>query len=204
MATPTSIRPAGDQLIVSFDDGSRAVAYPGVGGLWRIRAGTAGTDPGTGGSTGGTPAPGGGTTPVDAADDYPWPNGDPNVISPLGYAYVNCTDFVAWRMNRDVGVVSKPWTWTWGTMRITNGDAVGWRPDWQTHGWGVDIAPVAGCIAWHGLEYGDYGHVEYVRTVNKDGTVDCEGYNLRQYGEGKYYHRILATSDVASFLSAPH
>src|SRR4051812_28085855 len=36
---------------------------------------------------------------VSAADDYPWPNANPNSLSPLRFNYRNCTDFVAWRLN---------------------------------------------------------------------------------------------------------
>lgn len=193
MVAATHITRLGNQLQLFYEDGSRAIGYPQSAEVWLISSVA-----GTGGSPGDTTG-----TPTAANDDYPWPNGNENQISPLGYAYVNCTDFVAWRMNRDVGVVSSPWRWTYGTMRIANGDAIGWKADWQSHGWGVDIEPVAGCIGWHGSEYGSFGHVEYVRAVNSDGSLDMEGYNLLQYGHGKYYHRTLAKSDVASFLSPP-
>jgi hypothetical protein len=42
-----------------------------------------------------------------AGNDYPWPTADPGQMSPLRFNR-NCTDFVAWRLNTQVGVRSAP------------------------------------------------------------------------------------------------
>lgn len=52
MANVTNIREFGNQLAVSFDDGTRQLAYPTGGGLWII-SGAGGSDSGPGGPGGG-------------------------------------------------------------------------------------------------------------------------------------------------------
>lgn len=197
MATLTSIRQIGDQLLAVFDDGSRAVGYPTSSGIFLVRGGTSGTDPSGGGSTGGHQ--------IDPADDYPWPNATINTLSPLGYDYRECVDFVAWRLNRDADVVAAPWKYTWGgNLRPAggDGDAIGWRHDWQLNGWPVDIDPVPGCVAWFSSEVGVLGHVAYVQAVNSDGTVLLEQYNWGDKPHA-YSTRTCTTATPDSYLSIP-
>lgn len=54
MANVTHVQQFGNQLAVLFDDGTKRLAKPTVGGLWIVGAasGGGGTDPGTGGGTG--------------------------------------------------------------------------------------------------------------------------------------------------------
>src|SRR5947209_19066140 len=64
-----------------------------------------------------------------AINDYPWPSSDPNLLSPLGFDYRNCTDFVAWRLNKQQGVTASPWAFTWSTLGFPagKGNAVDWK-----------------------------------------------------------------------------
>src|SRR4051812_20162027 len=99
MAGILNVQSYGNQLAVGLDDGTKVFAYPTNSGMW-IASQNADL----------TPSPGTGPEPIrDARDDYPWPKGTVNSISPLGYGYRECVDFVAWRMNRDHGTTSNPW-----------------------------------------------------------------------------------------------
>jgi hypothetical protein len=137
-----------------------------------------------------------------STNDYPWKTAPVNGLSPLRYSYRDCVDFVAWRINRDSGVKKAPWKWTWGNLRKTNGNAIGWKHDWELHGWKTGITPVPGAIAWFGSSAGALGHVAYVQavdTVNK--TVHLEEYN---WGAKQAYHtRTIKWSSVDSFLASP-
>jgi surface antigen len=145
------------------------------------------------------------TTSVDypkATNDYPWKTAPVNGLSPLRYSYRDCVDFVAWRINRDSGHTKAPWKWTWANLRKTNGNAIGWKHDWELHGWKTGITPVPGCIAWFGSSAGAYGHVAYVQAVDTDNkTVHLEEYN---WGAKQAYHtRTIKWSSVGSFLESP-
>ena len=184
MPSLTAIRGRGDQLTVSLDDGSSVLCVPTGQGLWlptrraSVPTGAGGETAVPGGAAGASP--GSVSAPVD---DYPWPNAPENDISPLRYSYRDCTDFVAWRINRDNGVTAAPWKYTWGQLRPQGGDgnAIGWRGDWQVLGLKVDLAPAAGLIGWLGSKAGTYGHVCYVQAVASDGTVTVEEYNWLPY-----------------------
>lgn len=195
----------GDSMRAVDTNGTQRLLVPTGRGIWV--ANTSGVSQGSGGepySGGGTAnyAPGSVAAPVD---DYPWPNAPQNDISPLGYSYRDCVDFVAWRINRDAGVTHSPWRWTWGNMRITNGDAIGWRADWATHGWDVDLPAAAGLIGWFGTKVGAYGHVNYIQAVASDGTLHVEEYN---WGDTQAYgQRDIAPGSPYypdSILGMPH
>ncbi|MBH0008675.1 CHAP domain-containing protein [Salinibacterium sp. SWN1162] len=128
-------------------------------------------------------------------DDYPWPTAD-DTLSPLNYYYRQCTDFVAWRLNRDVGSFAAPFRWAWSDLTPNGGDAYQWKSAWEAHGWTVSDAPVAGAVAWFGWD----NHVAYVKQVNSDGSVLLEEYNYvyRSYGQ-----RTLQPSEVEAFLYPP-
>lgn len=198
-----NVQEIGNGLIAHFDDNS-VVTLTRVGGLWIAQSpGVAQGAGGEGYTDGGTASntPGSVTAPVD---DYPWPSAPENDFSPLGYSYRDCVDFVAWRINRDDGVTHSPWKYVWGNMRITNGNAIGWRPDWITHGWGVDLPAAAGRIGWYGSKVGQYGHVNYVQSVATDGTIHVEEYNWGS--TQKYGQRDIAPGSPYypdSFLAIP-
>lgn len=128
-------------------------------------------------------------------DDYPWATAG-YTLSPLNYYYRQCTDFVAWRLNRDVGSFSAPYRWAWSDLTPNGGNASQWKDAWDAHGWTVSAAPVVGSVAWFGWD----NHVAYVKAVNADGSVLLEEYN---YVNRVYSQRTLASADVEAFLYPP-
>ncbi|MBH0109503.1 CHAP domain-containing protein [Salinibacterium sp. NG22] len=128
-------------------------------------------------------------------DDYPWPTAGSS-LSPLNYYYRQCTDFVAWRLNRDVGSFAAPFRWAWADLTPNGGDAYQWKSAWETHGWTVSATPVVGSVAWFGWD----NHVSYVKQVNSDGSVLLEEYN---YVYLSYGQRTIPASEVESFLYPP-
>jgi hypothetical protein len=203
MASITSIRPAGNALSINYSDGTSQLCFK-AGTLW-IPTGGQGVPTGAGGEVddpGTGAAPGSSAAPVD---DYPWPDADPDAFSPLKYSYRDCTDFAAWRVNRDKGCTSAPWQYTWANLRIVNGNAIGWRADWLTHGWGVSTSAAAGKLGWYGSKAGSYGHVNYVQSVAGDGTVHMEEYNWGDAHQA-YNERDAAPGSAYypdAFLSMP-
>ena len=133
-------------------------------------------------------------------DDYPWPyettDADGGGLSPLGYYYRECVDFVAWRLNRDAGSTSGGWRWTWGSLTPGGGNASSWANAWSAHGWATGKTPVVGAVAWF-----NYNHVAYVQSVGADGSVVLEEYNWM--GSHAYHTRTVAPSDVPLFLYPP-
>ncbi len=129
-------------------------------------------------------------------DDYPWWNQTPNDygggLSPLGYYYRECVDFVAWRLNRDAGSTAAPWRWAWANL--ASGSAYRWESEWRAHGWVVSSEPVTGAVAWF-----PYNHVAYVQSVG-DGTVVLEEYNWNS--DHSYHTRTIAWGD-AIYLYPP-
>jgi surface antigen len=127
-------------------------------------------------------------------DDYPWRSAGYS-LSPLGYYYRQCVDFVAWRLNRDAGVTQAPWKWTWSTLTPNGGDASQWQRAWIAHGWETSAVPVVGSVAWF---VGD--HVAYVKAIEGDNVV-IEEYN----GEASraYAERTIPIASVGRFLYPP-
>ncbi|WP_160141117.1 MULTISPECIES: CHAP domain-containing protein [Cryobacterium] len=133
-------------------------------------------------------------------DDYPWFDQAPDTqgggLSPLGYYYRECVDFVAWRLNRDAGATSAPWAWTWGSLTPGGGDASSWSSAWSNHGWATGKTPVVGAVAWF-----TYNHVAYVQSINANGSVVLEEYNWM--GSHAYHTRTVSASEVPKFLYPP-
>jgi surface antigen len=127
-------------------------------------------------------------------DDYPWRDAG-NTLSPLGYYYRQCVDFVAWRLNRDQGVTSAPWKWVWSNLTPNGGDASQWKAAWIAHGWPVSSTPVVGSVAWF---VGD--HVAYVHSID-GANVTIEEYNGQ--ASRSYAMRTIPISSVGAFLYAP-
>jgi surface antigen len=132
--------------------------------------------------------------PQQAGDDYPW-RASSGGLSPLGYVTRQCTDFVAWRINRDHGTTN-PFVYTWSLMTPGGGSASRWASAWNRNGWQTSNTPVPGAVAWF-----TGNHVAYVKSVNSDGTVDLEEYNWG--GDASYHTRTIAASSVALFLYPP-
>jgi surface antigen len=127
-------------------------------------------------------------------DDYPWRDAGYS-LSPLGYYYRQCVDFVAWRLNRDQGVTSAPWKWVWSNLTPNGGDASQWEKAWIAHGWVTSTTPIVGSVAWF---VGD--HVAYVHSID-GANVTIEEYN----GEASraYAMRTIPISSVGQFLYPP-
>ena len=133
-------------------------------------------------------------------DDYPWFDRATDTqgggLSPLGYYYRECVDFVAWRLNRDAGSNGSPWSWTWSNLTPGGGNASAWASAWSDHGWATGDTPVVGAVAWF-----DYNHVAYVQSINSDGSVMLEEYNWNS--SHAYHTRTVAASEVPLFLYPP-
>ena len=133
-------------------------------------------------------------------DDYPWfyelSEYQGASLSPLNYYYRQCTDFVAWRLNRDADWFEAPFKWVWSTLTPTGGNASQWEYAWEQHNWTVSKTPIVGSVAWFGWS----NHVAYVKSVNADGTITVEEYN---YVPNVYGQRTIPVSSVESFLYPP-
>jgi surface antigen len=137
-----------------------------------------------------------------AGNDYPWQSSPVDTLSPLGYDYRECVDFVAYRLNRDAGVTSGPWKYTWANLTPLGGDALDWKENWEAHDWEVSHTPVVGSVAWWGAgSAGTLGHVAYVQAVNANGTVELEEYNWDD--NHTYSTRTIAATAVDDFLYPP-
>lgn len=135
-------------------------------------------------------------------DDYPYPQNFGQGMSPMGYAYGNCTDFVAWRINRDQGTYGEPWSQTWGDLTPLGGDGKDWGLPGNMPGWEVTTMPGPGDIfsvpagyVGAGSSGGPYGHVAYVAVRNEDGSILTE-----HYGENRYFQQTYTPEQVASFI----
>lgn len=157
----------------------------------------------TSGGGGSQPAhPGSAASAGTVGDDYPYPENYGQGMSPMGYAYGNCTDFVAWRINRDAGVTSAPWKFTWGLLTPLGGHGSRWGAPGNLPGWEVTTTPGPGdifsvpagtIVAGNGP--GPYGHVAYVAQMNEDGSILTE-----HYGYNKYYQLTFTPEQVASYI----
>ena len=137
-----------------------------------------------------------------AGNDYPWWASPIGVISPVGYDYRECVDFVAYRLNRDAGQAHAPWKYTWSNLTPLGGNADDWKNNWQAHGWHTSHTPVPGSVAWWGSgSAGAFGHVAYVQAVNANGTVSLEEYNWGDHHT--YSTRTIPASSVGDFLYPP-
>lgn len=132
-------------------------------------------------------------------DDYPWAAelgmGDGGGLSPLNYFVRQCTDFVAWRLNRDAGSTSAPYKYVWSYLTPGAGSARSWKSQWERHGWEVSSTPRPGWVAW----FPGGNHVAYVNSVLPNGTVFIEEYN---WGPDTYNQRIIPV-ESALYLAPP-
>ncbi|MBC7591095.1 MAG: CHAP domain-containing protein [Salinibacterium sp.] len=136
----------------------------------------------------------------ELGDDYPWPyelgEEQGGGLSVLNYYYRQCTDFVAWRINRDAGSYKAPFKWVWSNLTPTGGNASQWKYAWEQKGWPVTNTPTVGAVAW----FGSSNHVAYVKQVLDGGFIVIEEYN---YVQSVYGQRTILASSVEAFLGAP-
>jgi surface antigen len=111
-------------------------------------------------------------------DNYDWgpkhteAYNDPSEISSRGYAYRNCTDYVAWRLISE-GVSASD------VRGLGNGG------EWYNNAPASkrSLTPAAGDAAVKPISGSDtYGHVAYVESVNADGTITVTEFNHHQDG----------------------
>jgi peptidoglycan DL-endopeptidase CwlO len=136
----------------------------------------------------------------ELGDDYPWPyelgEEQGGGLSVLNYYYRQCTDFVAWRINRDAGSFKAPYKWVWSNLTPTGGNASQWKYSWEKKGWPVSNTPTVGDVAW----FGSTNHVAYVKQVLDNGFIVIEEYN---YVQSVYGQRTILASTVEAFLGKP-
>lgn len=134
-------------------------------------------------------------------NDYPWPDqlsrNQGGGLSPLGYYYRECVDFVAWRLNRDAGSsAGGPYRWTWSNLTPSGGNASQWLAAWQNHGWPTGSTPQVGAVAW----FPGQNHVAYVSGILQSGQIVIDEYNMG--GQHEYDQRVIDASSV-TYLYAP-
>jgi len=131
-------------------------------------------------------------------DDYPWPDqlsrNQGGGISPLGYYYRECVDFVSWRLNRDAGAgPAGPFIFT-----TSWGNASSWKSAWLNNGWATGTEPKVGAVAY----FPGQNHVAYVAGLTPDGQVAIEEYNWG--GMHEYHQRVIAPGDAYYLYAPPH
>lgn len=136
-------------------------------------------------------------------DDYPYKGHYNDGTSPLGYEYGNCTDFVAWRVNRDAGTTAAPWRYKWAQLTPQGGNGGQWGLPGNLPGWSVTTTPTAGDIisipagvAVLGADGGPYGHVGYIAQVSAGSVL------IENYGGGKYFQTNPTTGQLASYTGS--
>ena len=93
-------------------------------------------------------------------------------ISPYGYVYRNCTDYVAWKILQVLGV----------TLPKTLGNASTWGARLKADHYSFDSSPRVGDIAaWNNVDHG-LGHVAYVYAVS-NGIASLDEYNVANTGK---------------------
>jgi surface antigen len=96
---------------------------------------------------------------------------DETAQSVRGYAYRNCTDFVAWKLQK-LGVPELKW------RGLGNGGE--WAQNAYKNGLPVSSTPKAGTAA----VAPSHDHVAFVKAVHHDGTITVEEYNHDEMGDG--------------------
>jgi hypothetical protein len=107
----------------------------------------------------------------------------PSTISPRGFGYRNCTDYVAVKLGFD--------------SQTVHGNASQWKD--QVPAINVTNYPTVGAVAWWGTEVdGGLGHVAVVLAVNPDGSAAVGEYN--NFLDGTYDSRTISPHGADAFL----
>ncbi|MFY9263333.1 MAG: transglycosylase SLT domain-containing protein [Arcanobacterium sp.] len=151
-------------------------------------------------------------------DDYPWASqvrtgtgaagglyNTPNFFT--NFYYGNCTDFVFWRVNRDMGVTftgaTTQWALSFLDLTPQGGNGYQWGkpgnlPGWTTITNAADALP-GDVISYERGVFGSsatYGHVAYIAQVS-NGQILVEN-----YGTGQYWTRTHDASALQSYLNS--
>ncbi len=119
---------------------------------------------------------------------YTWTDANGNGFSPYGYAYRNCTDYVAWKLSSANG---------FGDYRGL-GNASSWAERARGRGYRVNRVPARGAVAWWGGElFGGFGHVAWV-VVADVGSVEIAEYN--HHGDGRFDLRWIRPRDADAYI----
>lgn len=170
---------------------------------------------------------GGGSAVVKASkakDDYPFTDRTPGPgvynEDPWNFYYGECTSFVAWRMNRDMGATDPggPWKFDNNSGGVKKGNGAEWKGAWEKAGWKISNKPVPGAVAWWGAfgggtpdnpKYGmgEAGHVAYVAKVTDDGKAVIEEMNNSYYAPPGHKYNVrpepVPAGEVNLFLYPP-
>ncbi|EGS23731.1 uncharacterized protein CTHT_0004320 [Thermochaetoides thermophila DSM 1495] len=128
--------------------------------------------------------------PGPMTDDYPYKSSCGGV-DPWNYYKCQCTSFVAWRINKRLGIkfTNRYKGGTWG-------NANQWDDAAKKVGVKVDNNPKPGCIAQTDNGGGGYGHVAWVAAVNGD-KVTIEEYN---YAKPKGYGKRTVPKSTFKYI----
>ncbi|MGJ9469718.1 CHAP domain-containing protein [Actinotignum sp. GS-2025b] len=145
-------------------------------------------------------------------DDYPWRDkvrdsagNATEVFNTVNtetlYYFGNCTDFVYWRVNRDMGGGPGRWVYRHGDLTPAGGNGSQWGDTANLPGWPVinnakdvktgDVVSFKSGVAGHDHPA---GHVGYA-AANTDGTLLTEN-----YGNAAYYLERFTHTDLQKFL----
>ncbi len=119
---------------------------------------------------------------------YTWTDASGNGFSPYGYAYRNCTDYVAWRLATTNGFHDY----------LGLGNASGWAASARARGYRVDRRPARGAVAWWGGElFHGFGHVAWVANAYR-GAVELFEYN--HLGTGRFDERRVPSRAPDAYI----
>jgi surface antigen/peptidoglycan hydrolase CwlO-like protein len=131
----------------------------------------------------------GGSYPASATGPYGnWGcnYGLDNTIDNWGMYNRECVSYTAWMVYKTYGYM--PY---WGG----NGNANEWPADAQAAGVPTGSTPKVNSVAiYMGGSSDPYGHAMWVRSVNGDGTITVDQYNL--YYDGNYYETTIPSSGL--------
>ena len=137
-----------------------------------------------------------GPSPANATigvNDYPYANSSPDGVDAWNLYTRECTSFVAWRLNHDMGI---PFSNQYRNPAGGWGNADHWADAAASAGIAVDGAPAPRSVAaWSPYVRGAgwAGHVAFVMSVNGDGTITVEEYNWASYA---YDQRTISPSGL--------
>jgi len=146
---------------------------------------------------------------ASAGDDYPaaWKRANKDAFATVFGLNRECVSFAAWKVYRAAGgrIVpagnAPPADWAKFSINVDRawGNAGQWGAYAAGHGVRVDRNPTVGSIAhWniHNAIGMKVGHVGVVKTVNRDGSIDIEQYNLREDGRYSVLHMPRGASAI--------
>lgn len=145
-----------------------------------------------------------GTVVAGMGNDYPYKDRPYNTVNhATQYYYGNCTDFAIWRVNRDDGDTTEPWTHTNANTTPAGGNGYQWGAPSALPGWQIVSSPSPGDIisfaagSENGRWNASFGHVAYIGQVSSDGSMVTEN-----YGTGEYFQMTYTGARVAQLVSS--